>query len=290
MSSLTAANAQKAPRRLGEKPIDAPAPSRVVRDGEATGEAKSGASGQGNGIHQRGQTGKYGKLGVRKDILDLRKENPVTRLNSTSSLYVDHTLSVPDNKVVIRNVAESIQGKVQPSSAERGASAQLPPRQEGFGSRVAFDAFDEPVTRHGPPTKPPSCGEVEYVIRHVFKTGQLSVDCNIVALVYVNRLLDSGMVMTEKNWRPILTVSLMLASKVWDDLSMINEDFSTFLPFSLEMLNVSALAFQFSICNFRFSSLMPLPRPLTNAPTSCAISAHTRLSFPTPRSDGKYAI
>ena len=117
-------------------------------------------------------------------------------------------------------------------TASRGAQS-LPE-----SSRLSSDPsiFDEnPETC--PPPVAPTPGQVEYVIRHIFKTGQLSVDCNIIALVYIDRLLATGMPLTVRNWRTVLAISMILASKVWDDLSMINEDFSTFLPFTLSELN-----------------------------------------------------
>merc|ERR1711991_819764 len=86
------------------------------------------------------------------------------------------------------------------------------------------------------------------VIKHIFETGQLAIDCTMIALIYIDRLLSSEtfcletskmvpVVLHRNNWRPILSVAFMVASKVWDDLSMINVDFSTFLPFSLNELN-----------------------------------------------------
>jgi hypothetical protein len=40
----------------------------------------------------------------------------------------------------------------------------------------------------------------------------------IVALVYIERLLiNSGFGLTGLNWRKIAFVSLILASKIWDD-------------------------------------------------------------------------
>ena len=153
------------------------------------------------------------------------KRISTTRLNSTSTLYVDSTLAQPNNKTTIRSVAEEIQKKVV--EPEEGAVPS---------------SFDEPANATSP-SKIPTVGETEYVIRHVFKTGQLSVDCNIIALVYLERLVAAGELVTTKNWRSLLCMCLMLASKIWDDLSMINEDFSTFLPFTLAQLNTWEIAF-----------------------------------------------
>ena len=60
----------------------------------------------------------------------------------------------------------------------------------------------------------------------VFKIAQFSPECNIIALVYVNRLMAlSGLMLHSKNWRPILLSALLLAQKVWDDKCLANIDF-----------------------------------------------------------------
>ena len=49
----------------------------------------------------------------------------------------------------------------------------------------------------------------------------------ILALVYIERLLlKSGFGLTGKNWRKITFTALVMASKIWDDESFENENFS----------------------------------------------------------------
>jgi hypothetical protein len=92
----------------------------------------------------------------------------------------------------------------------------------------------------------PGKGIIFETINYIFKTGQLSIDCTIIALVYIDRILKAKVFETnnmvpiylnKNNWQPLVGVTFMLASKVWDDLSMINQDFSTFLPYELSELN-----------------------------------------------------
>ena len=168
-------------------------------------------------------TNKYGSLTTNN--VAVAKRVATTRLNSTSTLFVDSTLAQPNNKTTIRAVAVAIQKKVSDSFEETP-----------FDEAVEPDAVVQL-------RKIPTTGECEYVIRHIFKTGQLSVDCNIISLVYLDRISQSGVTITAQNWRPLVVLSLMMASKIWDDLSMINEDFSTFLPFSLIQLNKWEIAF-----------------------------------------------
>jgi hypothetical protein len=189
----------------------------LASDAETSHEVQGGTS-------QKRKSSKYGTL-ARNDAA-VAKRIATTRLNSTSTLFVDSTLAQPNNRTTIRAVAEQISKQI------------VGPFPDGEGDTL----FDEPTSSQRPRRRP-TTGETEYVIRHVFKTGQLSVDCNIIALVYLDRLRVAGVQVTPSNWRPLLCVCLMLASKIWDDLSMINEDFSTFLPFSLAQLNKWEMSF-----------------------------------------------
>lgn len=76
-------------------------------------------------------------------------------------------------------------------------------------------------------------------IKRIFVKGQLSHECNIMALIYIDRLLyRTQMCLTYRNWRHIVLGAYIMASKVWDDLSMINKDFTIVCPmFTLEEIN-----------------------------------------------------
>ena len=60
----------------------------------------------------------------------------------------------------------------------------------------------------------------------VFHIAQFSPECNIISLVYINRLMAlSGIMLNSKNWRPLVLSALLLAQKVWDDKCLANVDF-----------------------------------------------------------------
>jgi hypothetical protein len=53
----------------------------------------------------------------------------------------------------------------------------------------------------------------------------------IISLVYIERLLvKAGVGMTTHNWRKISFTALILGSKIWDDESFENNNFSKALP------------------------------------------------------------
>jgi Cyclin, N-terminal domain len=74
-------------------------------------------------------------------------------------------------------------------------------------------------------------------------------DCIVISLIYVERLIKATggeLRPSPRNWRSILFSCMVLSSKVWDDLSMWNADFSQTCPagvrFTLQRVNELELA------------------------------------------------
>lgn len=91
----------------------------------------------------------------------------------------------------------------------------------------------------------PSETEIYEFGHQLFKSVQLSSECSIVCLIYVERLMEQAKVpLLACTWRPIFMCGLLLASKVWQDLSSWNVEFSSVYPqFSLEAINRLELNF-----------------------------------------------
>jgi len=84
----------------------------------------------------------------------------------------------------------------------------------------------------------PTADDFYAFIRYVRKEAELNDGCAIVALVFLDRLFAAcGMCLTADTWRPLLLTALLLASKTFDDLSMVNTDFEVFTPYSLRQIN-----------------------------------------------------
>ncbi|CBJ30826.1 calcium-dependent protein kinase [Ectocarpus siliculosus] len=86
---------------------------------------------------------------------------------------------------------------------------------------------------------PPGMEVLEFY-SYVFKTAQLEKDCVIMSLVYIERVLTETagkLRIFRKNWRSVVLCGLILASKIWDDLSMWNCDFSKVGRCSLRRIN-----------------------------------------------------
>lgn len=139
------------------------------------------------------------------------------RFHSTSTMTVPDTLSEPNNELTILAVAERLHHYI---AATPSAQAK-----ENYVNTPAV-------------AQPPTVEQVAKYLRQIFQTAQCSVDCTIVCLIYIERLLKtSGLRLTVKNWRSLVAIGMLLASKVHDDLSMVNADFAVFLPFKVDQIN-----------------------------------------------------
>ena len=114
---------------------------------------------------------------------------------------------------------------------------------------VQEDAVMEDLTAEDIARSIPSLDEITNFYRDVFRRAQMESDCIIMSLIYVERLIkntDGGLRPRPSNWRSLLFSSMILSSKVWDDLSMWNADFSQACPsgvrFSLQRINELELA------------------------------------------------
>lgn len=100
----------------------------------------------------------------------------------------------------------------------------------------------------------PDLEEVLAFYQEFYMRSRMEHDTVIMSLIYVERLIkrtNGALTPNVDNWRSILFGCMVLASKVWDDLSMLNADFSKvsyssntkgILSFSLHRINELELA------------------------------------------------
>lgn len=95
----------------------------------------------------------------------------------------------------------------------------------------------------------PTLETITTFYRNVFTRSQMEPDCIIMSLIYVERLVkvtDGLLRPRRSNWRSLLFSCMILSSKVWDDMSMWNSDFSQSCPpgvhFPVKRINELELA------------------------------------------------
>lgn len=77
----------------------------------------------------------------------------------------------------------------------------------------------------------PSVDEIFRFCKNLFNKAQLSAECTIVCLIYIERLMEQANVpLLAVTWKPIVLCGLLLASKVWQDLSSWNVEISNIYP------------------------------------------------------------
>lgn len=162
------------------------------------------------------------------------------RVNSTSSIFIQSTITKPDIDEIIFCVAVVIHDRIVQGETS------------GTEERARFGFFSEENTpMYAPPARTDDDGAkkkkrevpteetIFHTLRSVYECARFPSECLIVSLVYVERLIAvSEVPILVTSWRPILLAALILAQKVWDDRSLHNIDFSVFCPmFTLKEIN-----------------------------------------------------
>ncbi|XP_077410680.1 cyclin-Y isoform X4 [Vanacampus margaritifer] len=149
---------------------------------------------------------------------------PVRRkYSSCSTIFLDDsTVSQPNLKYTIKCVALAIFYHI---------------RNREVDGRMVLDIFDEklhPLSKtevpHDYDKHDPEQKQIYRFVRTLFSAAQLTAECAIVTLVYLERLLTYAEIdICPANWKRIVLGAILLASKVWDDQAVWNVDYCQIL-------------------------------------------------------------
>lgn len=150
--------------------------------------------------------------------------------SSCSTIFLDDsTVSQPNLKSTVKCVALAIYYHIKNRESER-----------------AIEIFDEkrhPLTRDGVSDDydryNPEHKQIYRFVRTLFNAAQLTAECAIITLVYLERLLTyAELDIAPSNWKRIILGAILLASKVWDDQAVWNIDYCQILKdISVEDMN-----------------------------------------------------
>jgi hypothetical protein len=197
------------------------------------------------------------KMSLQPLHLPHKQLNP-NRRNTTSTVHVHDTMARPDNTAIIESVAEVLFSYLEkipsPLPTTLHPINTIPTvivgeeltrmkklRLNGISEDIEMENAPPPSPPPYPPPNfinEPTVQDIAAHLHNIFVTAQCSVDCTVVCLIYLERFFKlSGLKFTVKNWKTLTATSMLLASKVWDDLSMVNSDFAMFLPYTVDQIN-----------------------------------------------------
>ncbi|XP_068165502.1 cyclin-Y-like protein 1 isoform X2 [Antennarius striatus] len=164
------------------------------------------------------------------DVREKRKSNYMNHMSpglltkkysSCSTIFIDDsTVSQPNLKSTIKCVALAIYYHIKNRDSNR--------------SLDIFDEKQHPLSREKVPDDysvvDPEHKLIYRFIRTLFSSAQLTAECAIVTLIYLERLLTyAEMDICPCNWKRIVLGAILLASKVWDDQAVWNVDYCQIL-------------------------------------------------------------
>uniref|UniRef100_A0A8C4IB27 Cyclin Y n=1 Tax=Dicentrarchus labrax TaxID=13489 RepID=A0A8C4IB27_DICLA len=145
------------------------------------------------------------------------------KYSSCSTIFLDdNTASQPNLKYTIKCVSLAIYYHIKNRDTEGG---------------MLLDIFDEklhPLSKSEVPLDydqhDPEQKQIYRFVRTLFSAAQLTSECAIVTLVYLERLLTYAEIdICPGNWKRIVLGAILLASKVWDDQAVWNVDYCQIL-------------------------------------------------------------
>ncbi|TFJ85270.1 hypothetical protein NSK_003693 [Nannochloropsis salina CCMP1776] len=174
-----------------------------------------------------------------------------TTPNSTSSIFCRNTACNPHADQIILCMASVLQVQMlhdkEPANTNQALRDKFrcfePPLpvatgEAGRGEGVVAMEGQGPTESQG--EEEVTVEEIHCFIEGIFKRARFSPECNIIALVYINRVISTtSLPLHARNWRAVVLVALLLAQKVWDDRCIALSSFSPHLPdFPLERIRL----------------------------------------------------
>ncbi|KAF9975161.1 hypothetical protein BGZ73_001269 [Actinomortierella ambigua] len=151
----------------------------------------------------------------------------LTKCNSTSSLYIDSTMTKNDVDETLRAVASVLYRKVLQSHRMNDC------RTEPIINSTSYIHTDRVTMTEA---------DIFDFMRFIFDCGQnLGAENAIITLVYLERALTNGNLSFHAvNWRRLLLGALILSIKVWEDMAVFNADVCSIFD-GLHVQDVNAL-------------------------------------------------
>lgn len=164
------------------------------------------------------------------------------------------------------------------SFKNQSSSSYMSPLADPSIMDMEIDSLDLALRYKG--NDVPSLRGIINFYTEIFSKSQMENDCIATSLIYVERLMKrthSWLRPTSKNWKSLLLMCIIMASKVWDDISMVNSDFANIcsvlhFPVSLKRINelevsmLQRLKFRVNVSTSEYAKYNVFIRSLTSRP------------------------
>jgi hypothetical protein len=155
----------------------------------------------------------------------------IKRSSSTSTIYLTSTMNSPHSKNLISSISTIILSQIV---EDEQLGKVISPKSDlfYFSEEKYLTDNDNDDRQDRLESKLPTVDDISSFIEALFNCAQFSVECCVLCLIYINRIITlTGFSINPSNWRPLVLVSLMVAQKVWDDRYLCNADFAYIYPF-----------------------------------------------------------
>lgn len=210
-------------------------PPKLKQDGRRFVSVLDSFDAAGKSSHQRPPTSPPAKRAQR----DGRGGGRMRRLSSTSTMMLD----------------DGALTQMDPESMLLGVSLAIFQHIDTSGARVPedlrcshFRVFDDDVPGEDLPNEywglMPSVSDVFDLIAYIHGSAQMETECTVVAVIYMERFLRNWhpqLTVCSRNWRTLLLVCLLVASKFYDDCSIVNGDFGLVCQSFLSLQRINDL-------------------------------------------------
>lgn len=159
-------------------------------------------------------------------------------LSSIGTYSMDYSQDSFHPLPILSQITEkSYEGSPQKHFIEAGEVKVPKDIQEIFNTQ-----FDDYNTFTG---IPPTEDEIYNFCKNVIARSRMEKEVSILCLIYMERFIEkTGIYVSEKNWKKLLFMCLVLASKIWDDESYENVHFAqVFSMITLREMNAMELIF-----------------------------------------------
>ncbi|GFR03784.1 cyclin-Y-like protein 1-B [Trichonephila clavata] len=165
----------------------------------------------------------------RRSQSNLLETRPLKKSSSCSTIFLDDsTVSQPNLKNTIKCVTLAIYYHIRNRTSNR-----------------TLDIFDERIHPLSKDKIQDDCQPIPdhrtiyRFVRTLFNAAQLTAECAIITLVYLERLLTYAEIdIAPSTWKRIVLGAILLSSKVWDDQAVWNVDYCQILKdISVEDMN-----------------------------------------------------